>query len=299
MTNIGIDVSKHQGVIDWAKVKAANIAFAMIRAGYGKVSSQKDSKFEENYKNAKAVGIPVGAYHYSYAKTVEDAKKEAQVFLSWIAGKQFEYPVVFDIEDASQANLGKQLISDIIRAFCSAVESAGYYVSVYANKDWLLNRIDDDVKKKYDTWLAEWREEPTYTGNFGIHQYTSKGSVSGITGNVDMNKSTKDYPGIIKKNGLNGFNKTNNANQNTPQGDTGKTTQTFSAHTRVILSNSPLYASSTTMKVAARKTGAYYIYDGIEMNGRYRITNADSNVGKLPMSNCVTGYVNKNDMKVG
>ena len=197
MTNIGIDVSKHQGVIDWAKVKAANIAFAMIRAGYGKVSSQKDSKFEENYKNAKAVGIPVGAYHYSYAKTVEDAKKEAQVFLSWIAGKQFEYPVVFDIEDASQANLGKQLISDIIRAFCSAVESAGYYVSVYANKDWLLNRIDDDVKKKYDTWLAEWREEPTYTGNFGIHQYTSKGSVSGITGNVDMNKSTKDYPGII------------------------------------------------------------------------------------------------------
>lgn len=299
MTNIGIDVSKHQGVIDWAKVKAANIAFAMIRAGYGKVSSQKDSKFEENYKNAKAVGIPVGAYHYSYAKTVEDAKKEAQVFLSWIAGKQFEYPVVFDIEDASQANLGKQLISDIIRAFCSAVESAGYYVSVYANKDWLLNRIDDDVKKKYDTWLAEWREEPTYAGNFGIHQYTSKGSVSGITGNVDMNKSTKDYPGIIKKNGLNGFNKTNNANQNTSQGDTGETTQTFSAHTRVILSNSPLYASSTTTKVAARKTGAYYIYDGIEMNGRYRITNADSNVGKLPMSNCVTGYVNKNDMKVG
>lgn len=299
MTNIGIDVSKHQGVIDWAKVKAANIAFAMIRAGYGKVSSQKDSKFEENYKNAKAVGIPVGAYHYSYAKTVEDAKKEAQVFLSWIAGKQFEYPVVFDIEDASQVNLGKQLISDIIRAFCSAVESAGYYVSVYANKDWLLNRIDDDVKKKYDTWLAEWREEPTYTGNFGIHQYTSKGSVSGITGNVDMNKSTKDYPGIIKKNGLNGFNKTNNANQNTSQGDTGETIQTFSAHTRVILSNSPLYASSTTTKVAARKTGAYYIYDGIEMNGRYRITNADSNVGKLPMSNCVTGYVNKNDMKVG
>lgn len=299
MANIGIDVSKHQGVIDWAKVKAVNIAFAMIRAGYGKVSSQKDSKFEENYKNAKAVGIPVGAYHYSYAKTVEDAKKEAQVFLSWIAGKQFEYPVVFDIEDASQANLGKQLISDIIRAFCSAVESAGYYVSVYANKDWLLNRIDDDVKKKYDTWLAEWREEPTYTGNFGIHQYTSKGSVSGITGNVDMNKSTKDYPGIIKKNGLNGFNKTNNANQNTSQGDTGETTQTFSAHTRVILSNSPLYVSSTTTKVAARKTGAYYIYDGIEMNGRYRITNADSNVGKLPMSNCVTGYVDKNNMKVG
>ena len=176
----GIDVSKHQGKIDWQKVKSAGIQFAMLRAGYGRYANQKDEQFEANYTGAKAVGIPVGAYHYSYAKTVEQAKAEAQTFLAWIKGKTFEYPVAFDIEDKSQAGLGKQLISDMIRAFCETVEKAGYYVCVYANKDWLVNRIDEDCKQKYDTWLAEWRsDKPTYSGQYGMWQHTSDGSVSG------------------------------------------------------------------------------------------------------------------------
>ena len=193
----GIDVSKHNGTIDWAKVKAAGVQFAMLRAGYGRYNNQKDEQFEANYKGATAAGIPVGAYHYSYATNAEQAKQEAEVFLGWIKGKTLTYPVAFDIEDKKQANLGVSLISDIIRTFCETVEAAGYYVVVYANKDWLTNRIDADCKSRYDIWLAQWTSEPTYTGSYGMWQYSSKGSVDGVSGNVDMNIAYKDYPSII------------------------------------------------------------------------------------------------------
>lgn len=193
----GIDVSEHNGEIDWKKVKAAGVQFAIIRAGYGRYDKQKDEQFEANYKGATAAGIPVGAYHYSYATTAEQAKQEAEVFLGWIKGKNLTYPVAFDIEDKKQANLGVSVISDIIRAFCEMVEAAGYYVVVYANKDWLTNRIDADCKSRYDIWLAQWTSEPTYTGSYGLWQYTSDGAVDGIAGRVDMNIAYKDYPSII------------------------------------------------------------------------------------------------------
>lgn len=193
----GIDVSKHNGTIDWAKVKAAGVQFAMLRAGYGRYDNQKDEQFEANYKGATAAGIPVGAYHYSYATTAEQAKQEAEVFLGWIKGKNLTYPVAFDIENKKQANLGVSVISDIIRAFCETVEAAGYYVVVYANKDWLTNRIDADCKSRYDIWLAQWTSKPTYTGSYGMWQYTSDGAVDGIAGRVDMNIAYKDYPSVI------------------------------------------------------------------------------------------------------
>ncbi len=104
----GIDVSVHNGDIDWQKVKADGIDFAIIRAGYGKLESQKGQKFEQNYKNAKATGIPIGAYWYSYAMTPEEAELEADVFLSVIKGKQFEFPVYFDLEEKKQFDLGKE-----------------------------------------------------------------------------------------------------------------------------------------------------------------------------------------------
>lgn len=295
----GIDVSKHQGKIDWNKVKSAGIQFAMIRAGYGRYDKQKDEQFEANYSGAKAAGIPVGAYHYSYAENAEQAKAEAQTLLNWIKGKTFEYPIAFDIEEADVYNLGKNAVSEIIKVFCSTVEAAGYYVCVYANKNWLDNVISDEVKKKYDTWLAQWTTKPTYNGNYGIWQYSSSGSVNGISGRVDMNTALKDYPSIIKGANLNGLNNGTNQTNKNDQGVTSETTNKLKAHTRIILNNAPLYASSTTSKVAAKKTGVYYIYDGIEMNGRYRITNSDSNVGRTPIAQSVTGYVNKKDIKVG
>ena len=105
--------------------------------------------------------------------------------------------MAFDSEDKRQSGLGVSVISDIIRTFGETVEAAGYNVGVYANKDWLTNRIDADCKSRYDIWLAQWTSEPTYTGSYGMWQYSSKGSVDGVSGNVDMNIAYKDYPSII------------------------------------------------------------------------------------------------------
>ncbi len=208
----GIDVSKWQGNIDWQKVKAAGIEFAILRASYGDGTSRfknngRDEKFEENYKGAKEAGIPVGAYHYCYARNIEEAKKEAEFFLSVIAGKQFEYPVILDLEDANQKNINKVTLTDMAIAFLDTVEKAGYYAMLYSNKYWLETRLDYDRLKRFDIWLAQWGKEPTWNGNFGIWQYTSDGSVDGIQGKVDMNIAYRDYPAIIKKAGLNGFDR--------------------------------------------------------------------------------------------
>lgn len=207
MTKIkGIDVSQWQGRIDWEKVKADGIEFAILRAGYGRVSTQKDPYFEDNYKAAKAAGIKIGAYHYSYAKTVADAKQEAKTFLAWLKGKQFEYPVCFDIEDECQKNLSIKTCSDITRAFCEEVEKAGYYVAVYSFKSFLESKLDADIRSRYDIWVAHTGvSETSYKGQFGMWQYSHKGTVSGITGDVDLNYAYKDYPAIMKANGLNGF----------------------------------------------------------------------------------------------
>lgn len=288
----GIDVSKHQGTIDWQKVKASGVDFAMIRAGYGRYDNQKDECFEENYKNAKQAGVKVGAYLYSYAKSVDDAKKEAETFLKWISGKQFEYPVAFDVEEKAQSDKGKQFVSDIIRVFCETVEKAGYYVCIYANKYWLDNFVDDDCKKKYDAWLAQWAEKATYVGNYGIWQYSSQGSVDGISGRSDMDESYKDYYSIMKNKGLNGFS----ASAPTPA-PTPAPSQNYSARMMVSLSNTPLYVSATAKTPAAKKSGTYYIYDGIEINGRYRITSSPEKALKKPIGENVTGFVNKSDIR--
>lgn len=199
----GIDVSRWQGDIDWKKVKLAGVEFAMIRGGYGK--SSKDVFFEKNYTAAKEADIPIGVYHYSYALSVEDAKKEAESCLAYLKGKKFEYPVAFDIEDKTQNDLSKDLISKIALTFCDTVEKAGYYVSIYSNKSWLSSKLDMTMLSRFDIWLAQWSDEVTYNGSYGMWQYSSKGKIDGINGSVDLNYSYKDYEKIIAVNNLNGF----------------------------------------------------------------------------------------------
>lgn len=201
----GIDISKWNGKIDFQKVKNYGTDFLIIRSSYGKESpNQIDKRFEENYKNAKAVGIPVGVYHYSYADSVEDARKEAQFCLKNISGKQLEYPVCFDIEDRTQLCLSNHQRTDICKAFCEEIENAGYYVMIYCNFNWYKNYLCFDELKKYDLWLAHW--DVTEPGTeCGIWQKTNKGQIDGINGNVDLNEAFKDYPAIMKIRGLNGF----------------------------------------------------------------------------------------------
>lgn len=206
----GIDVSKWQGKINWAAVKKDNVDFAIIRAGYGRYTSQKDPYFDINYKGAKAAGVPVGGYWYSYATTVDEAKQEAKVCLQVIAGKQFEYPIWFDqeYEPAIKALTNAQRTA-IVKAFCETMENAGYYTGLYCSRDWLINYVNSTQLSNLDIWVAAYGSS---AGNvplpYGMWQYTSTGSVNGIVGNVDMNEAYKDYPTIVKNAGLNGFSKT-------------------------------------------------------------------------------------------
>ena len=204
----GIDVSKYQGTIDWKKVKKAGVQFVIIRAGYGKLSSQVDSKFVENYNNAKANGIKVGLYWYSYATTPAEAKQEAAACKAVIGNRAFDYPIYYDVEEGKTLNTGKSNVSAIIKAFCSEMEASGYYVGVYMSKAAAEAYLTDEVKNRYAMWIAHWGvKETTYKGNYGLWQSSSIGVVPGINGVVDTDVSYIDYPEIIVKRGYNNNHK--------------------------------------------------------------------------------------------
>ncbi len=210
----GIDVSYARGVIDWEKVKASGLVdFAILRAGYGKETSQIDDQFSRNYTACKQLGIPVGAYWYSYATTVAEAEQEANVCLQIIQGKQFEYPVAFDIEEARclpQADA-------ISTTFCTALENAGYYMAIYTFKSALESNFSAAVKNRYDIFLSHIGVQQTdYAGDYGLWQYSWTGCIPGISGDVDLDYAYKDYPTMIQNAGLNGFTK---ATQTIPELD--------------------------------------------------------------------------------
>ncbi|MBR0142065.1 MAG: glycoside hydrolase family 25 protein [Ruminococcus sp.] len=207
----GIDVSRWQSQINWS---AVNTDFAIIQAGFGRETSQKDLQFEANYNGCKSRNIPCGAYWYSYANSPEDAEKEANTCLEIIKGKKFEYPIYYDVEEQAVLNLGKARVSVIIRAFLKKVENAGYFVGLYMSASHLNNFVEDDIKNRYAVWVAHYGvSKPTYSGNYGIWQKSSTGKISGINGNVDLNESYIDYPTVIKSAGLNGFPKPEKADE--------------------------------------------------------------------------------------
>jgi GH25 family lysozyme M1 (1,4-beta-N-acetylmuramidase) len=203
----GIDVSTHQGAIDWKAVKNANFSFAIIRAGYGKDRhlDQVDKRFHANMHGAKQAGLDVGIYWYSYALNEQDALEEARYCIDTVEGYQFEYPLYFDIEEPSQVELGKTEVSKIITTFCDEVKKNGYYPGLYSYKNFLLNNVDEEVLRKYPVWVAQWAEENTYGKEYGIWQYSSTGSVTGVDGNADLNIAYVDYPTVIKSLRMNGY----------------------------------------------------------------------------------------------
>ena len=199
----GIDVSVWQGAdIDFNKVKKSGKNFVIIRAGCG---NNKDTYFESNYKKAKAAGLNVGVYWYAKALTEKASTTEANHVLDAIAGKQFEYPIYYDIEQKEILAKGKTFCSNIAKNFCSILEGKKKFCGIYASKSYFDNYFTDEVKKKYTIWVAQYYSKCTYTGPYKIWQHSSKGSVSGISGNVDLDISYEDFPSIIKKAHLNGF----------------------------------------------------------------------------------------------
>ena len=204
----GIDVSYCQQKIDWVKVKASGkVSFALIRAGFGKIlKNQVDDYFEENYAGCQKSGIPCGAFWYSYATSAAEARQEASVCLQVLQGKQFAYPIYFDLEEKKQFALGKQVCSEMVEAFCSTLEQAGYYAGLYCSTFYLENYVTESVRNRYTVWCADYTSECGYSGDYGIWQ-KGCGTISGINGNVDLDECYIDYPTIIKNAGLNGFAK--------------------------------------------------------------------------------------------
>ncbi|HAJ98248.1 MAG TPA: glycoside hydrolase [Ruminococcus sp.] len=207
MTKYGIDVSRHNGAINWNSVKdSGKVDFVILRAGYGNLTSQKDSRFEEYYSACKKLGIPVGGYWYSYAVSESEAVQEANAFLQIVKGKQFEYPLYFDIEEKKQFSLGREKCSAMARAFCETLENAGYYAGIYSSKSHLETHLTNEVRQRFAVWVAHYGVSQTsYSGQFGMWQKSSTGHVDGISGDVDLDECYIDYPEIVQGKGLNGF----------------------------------------------------------------------------------------------
>lgn len=185
-----LDVSYFQGKsIDWKKVKSSGVSGAVLRIGYGRETNQKDSTFDGNVKGCRAAGMPFLPYHYSYATDTAGAKKEAQCFLKWAEGKSFDRKLVFyDVEEKSQYNLSQTKIRALIDAYADEMQKEGWEVGVYSYLYFLQKIGEDWLNKNYKVWVAQYNDTCDYDGKKVLWQYTSKGSVSGVSGNVDMNE---------------------------------------------------------------------------------------------------------------
>lgn len=204
MTKKGIDVSVWQNNIDWARVKAFGTEFAMIRASYS--TQGADRKFQQNIEGALRAGMPCGVYLYTLATTPQQARDEANFLLELIHPYQLEYPVAFDIEEPTiYGKMSSNDMTAIVKAFFDEMHTAEYYATLYSSVSMLNNKLNNSVIAKYDVWAAQWSDKCTSILPFGMWQYSAKGRVDGITGDVDLNYAYKDYPAVIKGAGLNGF----------------------------------------------------------------------------------------------
>lgn len=198
----GIDVSEFQGFINWDKVKADGIEFAILKLGniYDYDANYKDSKFETNYKNARAQGIKIGAYIYNYCNTVDTLKKGLEWAIGKLDGRKLDLPLYLDMEDKDIQGETKASLTEQCNEFAKYVESKGYRAGVYANVNWLKNELNpNDFDKDISVWVAQYYKECQYTGKYDIWQYASNGKVSGISGNCDMNYLYNED--IIKESG--------------------------------------------------------------------------------------------------
>ena len=204
---LGIDVSRYQGAIDWNRVKASGVDFVLLRSSIGDGSdniSREDIRFSKNAVKAKEAGLMVGAYHYLWAETPEDARTEARFFIKTIAPYALDFPAILDFEEPSQQqNLTNAERTRIAKVFLEEVKNAGYYPMLYTNKSWATTYLNMDELSEYEVWLAEWFPQPSYTGDFGIWQYTPYGEVSGIEGSVDLDVCYKNYRKLILDGGYN------------------------------------------------------------------------------------------------
>lgn len=203
-----IDISHHQGIVDFNKVKNAGYLGVIIKAGGSDNGFYKDARFEEYYAGAKAVGLYVGSYYFvgKNCLSAEDGKEDAIRFAEILKGKQFELPVYMDVE--APASGQKDKVTNAIIGFCTEMENRKYYVGVYASDiSGFKEKIDyNKIKDRYTLWVARYGSKPQYVTNYEVWQYSENGVVDGINDNqVDLDECYVDFPTIIKEKGFNGY----------------------------------------------------------------------------------------------
>lgn len=197
-TVMGIDISKHNGNIDWNAVKNSGVQYVILRCGYrGSASGVlvEDQKFKSNIQGATAAGLKVGIYFFSQAVNEVEAVEEASMTLSLIKKYRITYPVYIDVESANGRadGISKAARTSVINAFCQTIRNSGYTPGLYANKNWLAEKINTGALGGCKIWLAQYVAAPTYGGRYEMWQYSSRGSIAGIKGNVDLNVSYMGY----------------------------------------------------------------------------------------------------------
>ena len=210
MEKRGLDISSYQNGISFDAIKNS-VEFLILRAGFTGwgtgVSYNKDNCFENFYNQAKSRGIPVGAYWYSCANTYQKGVDEANyMYNNCLKGKQFEYPIYIDVEDTHHQVGNKNGVTQAIKGFCETLESKGYYVGIYASDiSGFQDKMNIGELNAYDKWVARYGSTPKYVSSYGMWQSSSSGRINGYNGNLDTDVAYKDYPSIIKSNGLNGY----------------------------------------------------------------------------------------------
>lgn len=188
--NKGIDLSEHNGNIDFTNVKNSGIEFVILRIGWigNKNNHTLDKKFEEYYKQAKLAGLKVGIYVYNYCKSIEAVKSGAKWVLDNLKNREIDMPIFLDMED--NTILDVKNLNLLCIEFCNIINQTQYISGIYANKDWFINKLSIQELLNYKIWLAEWNNQENHTLGYKVDlwQYTSKGEVSGINGRVDLNK---------------------------------------------------------------------------------------------------------------
>lgn len=205
-----VDVSRYQGLIDWAQVAAAGYKGAMLKtvSTNHKLSNRSDGlyidpTFETNYRNARAAGLDVGVYYYTYATSEAMADAELSLLRQAVYGKEFSLPVCVDVEENKLKQLSTLDLSNLAAYALEQVERMGFYAQLYTYTGYKYELDMARLSSRWDVWLADYTgETPNVTFNYNAHQHTSKGAVPGITGNVDLNVTTLNYPKIIEKKGL-------------------------------------------------------------------------------------------------
>lgn len=200
----GIDTSQHNGFIDWEKVKG-QIDFAILRLGWigNKNNHTLDEQFERNYHACRRLGIPIGIYVYNYCNSIETAESGANWVADILADKDIDLPIYIDMEDDSLIGFNKDRLTSIVCKFNYTLEQYGYWVGVYANKNWYENYLDKEViKRRYTTWIAHYGvNENKYQGEYDMLQYKvdKKGSIEGISGEIDLDIMYRDLINEIGK----------------------------------------------------------------------------------------------------